>query len=93
MAKDFVLIVTSGDSDIQVVYESNRLLRPLRLRLRRKHERAFHQACLDQRVRYSMLGLDDCLEPTVERFYEKEYQYDPATNVLATPISGKDLED
>lgn len=93
MAKDFVLIATLGDSDIQVVYESARLPRPRRLRLRRQHERAFHQACLDQRIRYSMLRLDDCLEPKVEKFYEKDYLYDPRANVLTTPISDEDLDD
>lgn len=85
MARDFVLVLTLGTSDVQVVYKPKaRPGGPMRLRLRRGHERAFHQACLDQAFPWDVVPLKDT--PAIDRSGQ-ELGYDPTRRSLSSGLT------
>jgi hypothetical protein len=84
MARDFVFLATVGQTDIQVVVTDGGRAR--RYSIAKESQRAFHEACRDGRIRWTLLSFDhaeleECREPALE--------YHPQTNRLTTPLSEK----
>jgi len=90
MPKDFVLVATIGASDIQVVHGPEGTDgTPRRFRLRRGHERSFHQACLDEEFPVQMLPLQATLSVERARW---ELGYDPDQRRLSSGLTEEDAD-
>lgn len=75
----FVLFVTLGQTDIQIVIGEGTDRR--RVSLDKKSQRAFHEACRATRIRWRMLPMEEAYSVGINRDLQAEY--DPNDNALA----------